>query len=98
LKAETGRALLCRRFPEHDAPDPLANAVPGILAHLNADHVDAMILLARVLRRSKQPRQPYFNESLGFSLKLLKTKGGPRALVSSFCASLPRHRTLEQRF
>jgi len=31
---------------EHAAPDPLANAAPGILAHMNADHVDAMILLA----------------------------------------------------
>ncbi len=31
---------------EHAAPDPLAEAAPGILAHMNADHVDAMILLA----------------------------------------------------
>jgi heme iron utilization protein len=29
------------------APDPLAGAAPSILAHMNADHVDAMILLAR---------------------------------------------------
>src|SRR5580698_4662181 len=29
------------------APDPLAAAAPGILAHMNSDHVDAMILLAR---------------------------------------------------
>jgi heme iron utilization protein len=27
------------------APDPLGEAAPGILAHMNADHVDAMILL-----------------------------------------------------
>lgn len=27
-------------------PDPLAETAPGILAHMNADHVDAMILLA----------------------------------------------------
>ena len=31
---------------EHAAPDPLAEAAPGILAHMNADHVDAMVLLA----------------------------------------------------
>ena len=31
----------------HAAPDPLADAVPRILAHMNADHVDAMILLAK---------------------------------------------------
>jgi len=85
--------LLCRLY---DTPDPLVNAVPGILAHLNADHVDALILLARILRRSKQPRQPYFNESHGFSVNLLNTKGGPRALASTSCASLPLHRTLEQ--
>lgn len=29
------------------APDPLAAAAPGILAHMNADHVPAMVLLAR---------------------------------------------------
>jgi putative heme iron utilization protein len=28
-------------------PDPLAEAAPGIIAHMNADHVPAMILLAR---------------------------------------------------
>ena len=28
-------------------PDPLAPAASGIIAHMNADHVDAMILLAR---------------------------------------------------
>jgi putative heme iron utilization protein len=28
-------------------PDPLAEAAPGILAHMNADHVPAMILLAK---------------------------------------------------
>ena len=27
--------------------DPLAAAAPGILAHMNADHVDSMVLLAR---------------------------------------------------
>jgi heme iron utilization protein len=29
-------------------PDPLANAAHGILSHMNADHADALILLARV--------------------------------------------------
>jgi heme iron utilization protein len=28
-------------------PDPLANAAAGIMSHMNADHVSAMILLAR---------------------------------------------------
>ncbi len=30
----------------HASPDPLAEAAVGILAHMNADHVDSMILLA----------------------------------------------------
>ena len=29
-------------------PDPLADAAAGILQHMNADHKDALILLARV--------------------------------------------------
>jgi heme iron utilization protein len=28
-------------------PDPLAQAAPGIIAHINADHVSVMILLGR---------------------------------------------------
>ncbi len=28
-------------------PDPLADAAPGIIAHMNADHADALVLLAR---------------------------------------------------
>ena len=29
------------------APDPLASAAAGILSHMNADHIDSMVLLAR---------------------------------------------------
>jgi len=32
---------------ETAVPDPLAASAPNILAHMNADHVDSMILLAR---------------------------------------------------
>jgi hypothetical protein len=32
---------------ERATPDPLAEAAPGILAHVNADHVDSMVLLAK---------------------------------------------------
>jgi hypothetical protein len=28
-------------------PDPLADAAPGIITHMNADHADALVLLAR---------------------------------------------------
>ena len=30
------------------APDPLADAAPGIIAHMNADHADALVLYCRV--------------------------------------------------
>ena len=32
---------------EGAAPDPLAESAPSILAHMNAEHVDSMLLLAR---------------------------------------------------
>lgn len=31
------------------SPDPLANAAPGIIEHMNADHTDALLLIARQL-------------------------------------------------
>ena len=31
----------------HASPDPLADAAPGIISHVNADHADSMLLLAR---------------------------------------------------
>jgi hypothetical protein len=34
---------------EHAQPDPLADATGEIIQHMNADHKDALILLARVL-------------------------------------------------
>jgi putative heme iron utilization protein len=30
-------------------PDPLADAAPGIIEHMNRDHPDALVLYARVL-------------------------------------------------
>jgi putative heme iron utilization protein len=30
------------------APDPLADSAPGIIAHMNQDHADALVLYARV--------------------------------------------------
>jgi hypothetical protein len=56
---------------EHAAPDPLADAVPGILAHMNADHVDAMILLAESYAGIEATEATMTSvDRLGFSLKL----------------------------
>src|ERR1700730_13638823 len=56
---------------EHAAPDPLAAAAPGILAHMNADHVDAMILLAGSHAGIEATEATMTSvDRLGFSLKL----------------------------
>jgi putative heme iron utilization protein len=56
---------------EHAAPDPLAEAAPGILAHMNADHVDAMILLAKFHAGIEATEATMTSvDRLGFSLRL----------------------------
>jgi heme iron utilization protein len=69
---------------EHAAPDPLANAAPGILAHMNADHVDAMILLAKSHAGIEATEASLTSvDRLGFSLKL-KTKDGVKSTRINF--------------
>jgi len=69
---------------EHAAPDPLANAAPGILAHMNADHVDAMILLAKSHAGIEATEATMTSvDRLGFSLKL-KTKDGVKGTRINF--------------
>ena len=61
---------------QHAAPDPLASAAPGILAHMNADHVDSMVLLARAhtgLEASEATMTSI--DRLGFSLRLKTAEG-----------------------
>jgi hypothetical protein len=61
---------------EHAAPDPLAEAAPGILAHMNADHVDAMILLAASHTGIDATEATMTSlDRLGFSLRLKTTDG-----------------------
>lgn len=68
----------------HAAPDPLANAAPGILAHMNADHVGAMILLARAHAGIEATEATMTSvDRLGFSLKL-KTKDGVKGSRINF--------------
>jgi putative heme iron utilization protein len=65
-------------------PDPLATAAPGILVHMNADHVDAMILLARShaqLEASEATMTAV--DRLGFSLRL-KTAAGMKGTRINF--------------
>ncbi len=65
-------------------PDPLADAAPGILDHMNADHVDAMLLLARGLGgvEGRDARMTAVDR-LGFHLRI-ETNDGMRGLRIPF--------------
>jgi putative heme iron utilization protein len=65
-------------------PDPLAEAAPGILAHMNADHVDSMVLLARSYAQIEAVEATMTSvDRLGFSLRL-KTKDGIKGARINF--------------
>jgi putative heme iron utilization protein len=64
-------------------PDPLAEAAPGILAHMNADHDDAMILLARSISGIEAIEATMTSvDRLGFSVKLTRTDGVKGARIN----------------
>jgi putative heme iron utilization protein len=68
---------------EHAAPDPLAESAPGILAHMNADHVDAMTLLARLHAGIEATEATMTSvDRLGFSLRLKTTDGVKGARIN----------------
>jgi heme iron utilization protein len=69
---------------EHAAPDPLVNAAAGILAHMNADHVDSMILLA-TSHAGIEPTAATMTsvDRLGFTLRL-KTIDGVKGVRINF--------------
>jgi putative heme iron utilization protein len=65
-------------------PDPLAEAAPGILAHMNADHVPAMILLAKTYAGFEATEATMTAvDRLGFFLRL-KTAEGIKGVRISF--------------
>jgi heme iron utilization protein len=64
--------------------DPLADAAAGILQHMNADHQDALILLARVLAGiDAQEAVMTAVDRLGFHVRL-KTEEGMRGARVAF--------------
>jgi hypothetical protein len=68
---------------EHAAPDPLAESAPGILAHMNADHVDAMILLAGLHAGIEATGATMTAvDRLGFSLSLKTIDGAKGARIN----------------
>ncbi len=69
---------------EDAAPDPLAQAAAGILTHMNADHVDSMILLARFHAGLEATEATMTSvDRLGFTLRL-KTHEGMKAVRINF--------------
>jgi putative heme iron utilization protein len=67
------------------APDPLAEFAPGILAHMNADHVDAMILLARSHAALEATEAAMTSvDRLGFTLRLKTGDGIKGARINFF--------------
>jgi len=57
-------------------PDPLADAAAGILEHMNRDHLDALVIFARVLAGAEADEAAMVAvDRLGFKLRL---KSGPR--------------------
>jgi heme iron utilization protein len=64
--------------------DPLADAAAGILQHMNADHQDALILLARILAGiDAQEAVMTAVDRLGFHVRL-KTEDGMRGARLAF--------------
>ena len=64
-------------------PDPLAAAAPGILAHMNADHVDSMILLAETCAQLKATEAVMASvDRLGFWLRLKTAEGMKGARIN----------------
>lgn len=68
---------------EGAAPDPLATDAPGILAHMNADHVDSMILLARTHTGIGATDAAMTSvDRLGFYLRLRTSEGMKGARIN----------------
>jgi putative heme iron utilization protein len=65
-------------------PDPLADSAAGIIQHMNADHEDALILLARVLGGVESDSATMMSvDRLGFNVRL-KVPEGTRGLRIAF--------------
>ena len=65
------------------SPDPLAAATPDIIAHMNADHADAMILLARKHARLDATEAAMTSvDRLGFYLRLKTAEGMKGARIN----------------
>jgi putative heme iron utilization protein len=68
---------------EQATPDPLAEAAPDILAHMNADHIDAMVLLAKSHVGIEANEATMTSvDRLGFTLRLRTNDGVKGARIN----------------
>jgi putative heme iron utilization protein len=68
---------------QHAPPDPLAEHAPEILAHMNTDHVPAMILLARLHAQLEATEAAMTSiDRLGFTLRLKTNEGMKGARIN----------------
>ncbi|HXM22107.1 MAG TPA: DUF2470 domain-containing protein [Terriglobales bacterium] len=69
---------------DHSQPDPLADSMAEIIQHMNADHKDALVLLAREFARiESQEATMIAVDRLGFHARL-KTQDGMRGTRIAF--------------
>ena len=69
---------------EHSRPDPLADSMTGIIQHMNADHSDALVLLARKFAGvESQEATMTAVDRLGFHVRV-KTAEGMRGARIAF--------------
>ena len=69
---------------QHAEPDPLADAAAGIMEHMNRDHQDALILLARAWAGIEAQEAAVTSlDRLGFHLRL-RTQDGVRGCRIAF--------------
>jgi heme iron utilization protein len=69
---------------DRSQPDPLADAMAGIIEHMNADHSDALVLLVRTLA-GIEPQEATMTavDRLGFHVRV-KTAEGMRGARIGF--------------
>jgi len=70
-------------------PDPLAPAAAGIMAHMNADHADAMVLYCRAFSKATDVASATMTgvDRYGFEMSA-RTAEGPRPVRVAFAATI----------
>ena len=64
-------------------PDPLAESAAGIIQHMNADHADALVLLARVFAATEsQAAEMTAVDRLGFHVRMHTNEGTRGARIA----------------